>query len=240
MKGVITLLIVMFLFSVDVFAVQKVVDPVSTASFRDVWLPWIQLSLVVGAWIYMFSVNKNINSKIRRVKSGLEHKLESLKFEKSQGRMSTAEIESLISASPVLKKVKEECGNLRTEVEKLQYAAPNMLTTAPVESYQSSTFYMTGPTSNYFPSSARSDNRENTVYKFTLQPGGNEAWFELHTTGASINEIIKVIESYIKPACDEENLPFNGTRSIATVKQGVAILENEKWIIKNKAVIRYE
>jgi hypothetical protein len=53
-------------------------------------------------------------------------------------------------------------------------------------------------------------------------------------------EIVQLAESYIKAACDEENLPGNPVKNILTKRSGQAILEGDKWVIKRKALIRYE
>ena len=99
---------------------------------------------------------------------------------------------------------------------------------------------MAGPVNNYFPISAKSDRKEGTVYKFTVKGNKQEATFELHTSGAPVKEIIGMVESYIKPACDEDNLANINAKNIITKRQGIAILEGDKWIIKTKALIRYE
>lgn len=101
-------------------------------------------------------------------------------------------------------------------------------------------FYMAGPVNNYFPNSAKSFTKDNTVYRFKVSPNKQDAEFELHTSGAPINEIVQLAESYIKAACDEENLPSYPVKNIITKKAGQAILEGDKWIIKSKALIRYE
>lgn len=101
-------------------------------------------------------------------------------------------------------------------------------------------FYMTGPVNNYFPTAAKSMRKEDTVYKFIISANRQEATFEIHTAGAPVNEIVKRNESYLKPACEEENLPDNNTKNIITIKKGNAVLEGDKWVIKTKAVIRYE
>ncbi|GAA3944087.1 hypothetical protein GO495_22645 [Chitinophaga oryziterrae] len=206
------------------------------------WTSWLSLGLIVGMGMYVFRTNGNIRDRLWKIQKHLDAQKANLQWEKAkyQAGINSAEVEHLINTSPTLKKIQEEYASLKSNMEKLQQPAPEVVPVIPAEEPPGATFYMTGPTNNYFPSSARSNNRENTVYKFILQPGGNEARFELHTTGASISEIIKVVESYIKPACDEENLPSSGTRNIVTRTPGRAILENEKWIIKDKAIIRYE
>ena len=101
-------------------------------------------------------------------------------------------------------------------------------------------FYMAGPVNNYFPISAKSSSKDNTVYKFQVSANRQEASFEIHTDGAPVMEIVRSAQSYIKPACDEQNLPGANVRNIVTVQSGEAILEGNKWVIKNKALIRYE
>ncbi|OMP81019.1 hypothetical protein [[Flexibacter] sp. ATCC 35208] len=209
------------------------------------WASCLSMLLIIGMGIYVFITNSNIHRRLWGIEKKLNKMGMPLDWEKakSPAGITPTEVERLIACSPVLKSIQDEYATLKEHVEKLQQPAPRVVAmNTPVipEESAGGTFYMTGPTGNSFPSSARSNHRENTVYKFYLQPGGTEARFELHTTGASINDIIKVIESYIKPACDEENLPMPGTRNIVTRKQGVAFLENDKWIIKAKAVIRYE
>jgi hypothetical protein len=101
-------------------------------------------------------------------------------------------------------------------------------------------FYMGGPVNNYFPITAKSSSKDNTVYRFQVSANRQEASFELHTAGAPVMEIVRSAQSYIKPACDEENNPGPNVKNIVTVRPGMAILEGDKWIINNKALIRYE
>lgn len=205
------------------------------------WLPWLSLVIAVGMGVYVIWANSKMRVRLKKIENKKDDNFLGMTRDKPSPGISSLEVESLITSSPVLKKIQEECNAIRGMVEKLQPAAKVIhIHNNPVTPVEDSTFYMTGPTSNYFPANARSSHKENTVYKFVLQPGGNEAKFELHTMGASVSEIIKVIESYIKPACDEENLPHPGTRNIVTKQPGVAILESDKWMIKSKAIIRYE
>ena len=101
-------------------------------------------------------------------------------------------------------------------------------------------FYMSGPVNDYFPNSAKSLTKENTVYKFKVSANRQEAEFELHTTGAPVKEILQLVESFIKAACDEENQPNFSVRNIVTKRRGQVILDGDKWVIKRKALIQYE
>ena len=129
-----------------------------------------------------------------------------------------------------------------TPIQLSKAPQPNMAAPQPARQEPPATevFYMGGPVSNYFPANVKSLSKENTVYKFTVKANKEEALFELHTAGAPIKEIVSLSESYIKPACDEENIPPATVRNIVTAKPGLALLEGDKWMIKNKALIRYE
>ena len=107
-------------------------------------------------------------------------------------------------------------------------------------SNNSNIFYMKFPVENYFSDNYKSLTKENTIYKFFLKPNKNEAEYEIHTEGVKIGEIISMVERTIKTGCDEDNNPSNNTRSIKTINKGIASLEGDKWIIKRKALIRYE
>lgn len=101
-------------------------------------------------------------------------------------------------------------------------------------------FYMAKPVDNYFHESAKSSISDGTIYKFEISDNPGFASYEVHTLGAPINEIIKRAETYILPACDEDNLATLQTKSIITVKRGTVKFESNKWIILTKALIKYE
>ena len=160
------------------------------------------------------------------------------------------EVEKLISNSNVIAELNEAISKLQLRVSKLEgkgvAAAPvppiggKMKQKASQDGVTGDVFYMAGPVNNYFPNSAKSMTKDNTVYKFKLNANKQEAEYELHTSGAPIMEIVQLAESYIKAACDEENLPTYPVKNIITKKAGQAILEGDKWVIKSKALIRYE
>lgn len=101
-------------------------------------------------------------------------------------------------------------------------------------------FYMAKPVENYFPVSAKSTSPADTVYRFKVGSNSNTATYEVHTLGAPLNEIIKRSETYLIAGCVEDNISNEQTKRITTLKDGTVKLENNKWIITNKALIRYE
>ncbi len=100
-------------------------------------------------------------------------------------------------------------------------------------------FYMTKPVENYFPVQAKSTNPSETVYKFTIGHNKLTAEYVIHTLGAPISEIIKRSETYLVPGCTEENSTFSSAKKIETKRPGKVQLEGDKWVILEKAIIRY-
>lgn len=101
-------------------------------------------------------------------------------------------------------------------------------------------FYMKYPVENSFSNNHKSLSKENTIYKFFLKANKNEADFEIHTEGVKIEEIISMVQRAIKSGCEEDNNPSNNTQKIKTITRGSVSLEGDKWVIKHKALIRYE
>lgn len=155
------------------------------------------------------------------------------------------QVEMLVANHPKWESSEEEINALLGRLETLEAAgreaAPPQANTYKKEKRPpTETFYMTFPVGNYFPITAKSETRDNTIYKFRVRPNKTEADFEVHTAGAPMQELIGMVQTYIKPACDEENMPSAQVRTIVTTQAGLAALEGDKWIIKKKALIRYE
>jgi hypothetical protein len=158
--------------------------------------------------------------------------------------LNSRDVEKMVMSTNLFQSISKDIAVLKHQMKNIK---PNKSTNtqpsqqpAKQEALASEIFYMAGPVNNYFPNTAKSPTKENTVYKFKLKDNKQEATYEIHTLGAPVNEILSMAESYIKPACDEENLPTLGVRNIITKKLGTASLDGDKWIIKTKAIIKYE
>ena len=216
---------------------------------------WVLLPLVLivvgGVWVYrkLDHLSEQMAARKREFRSVSENY-----FNESKKGIDRREIEKLIADSRVLGDLSQAISGLQQRLSELEgkitaprpvvrdapqvVSRPEPARTEPTR--PADIFYMAGPVNNYFPNSAKSLTRDNTVYQFKVSGNQQEAEFELHTLGAPVMEIIRSAQSYIKPACDEENLPHNNVRNIVTIKKGRAVLEGDKWLIKNKALIRYE
>lgn len=210
---------------------------------------WTLLPLLVCLALLLLLMNMvlKLGDRIERRKEEIEKLNYSKPVGNSQNgssQISLRDIEKMVINSDTIQRLCHEIEDLKKSLEVKKSDNVNFVT--PVTQYTkqatptNETFYMAGPVSNYFPNTAKSQTKENTVYKFIVKPNSQEANYEIHTLGAPINEILSMVESYIKPACDEENIPSGSVKNITTKKQGSAILEGDKWMIKTKAVIRYE
>lgn len=218
----------------------------------DLWV-LLPVVLVIGfgvvVWRRMDAMKDELRSRKRELRSFTEN------YGKAGGAalrpavVDRREVEKILVDSKVLMELKQAVGKLQQQVAQMEQRKGKVVEPVKVKPVvaaatlgvaASDVFYMAGPVNNYFPNSAKSLTKDNTVYRFKLSANQQEAEYELHTQGAPIMEIVQLAESYIKAACDEENLPGNPVKNILTKRSGQAILEGDKWVIKRKALIRYE
>jgi hypothetical protein len=105
-------------------------------------------------------------------------------------------------------------------------------------------FYMAAPAGNYFLNANKVEKKDaGSLYKFIVSPNSSEAEFEIDLSGIDTENIKGLMmqrQDYIKPACDEENTPSANSTTIITKTKGRVLLQDGKWIIKEKALVRYE
>jgi hypothetical protein len=218
----------------------------------DFWV-LLPIVLVIGGgvvvWRRMNSMKEELRSRKRELRSFTDNYGKGGGSGLKPAGLDRRELEKALGDSKVLIELTAAVSKLQQQVSQLE--GKKMRAVEPVRGKSlavslaaappvTDVFYMAGPVSNYFPNSAKSLTKDNTVYRFKLSANQQEAEYELHTQGAPIMEIVQLAESYIKAACDEENLPGNPVKNILTKRPGHAILEGDKWVIKRKALIRYE
>ena len=209
---------------------------------------WVLLSygLVIAVAVYTYLVVRPKLDRHRDEIESLKNRFSTYVKNNPQPAVNDVkkQVEMLVAGHPKWGDAQEEINALVSRLETLEAARQTTPAVqepgAKKEKRSIEIFYMTYPVNNYFSNSARSDSRENTIYKFKVRPNKTEADFEVHTAGAPIQDLISMVQTYIKPACDEENMPSPQVRTIVTSQAGLAVLEGDKWIIKKKALIRYE
>jgi hypothetical protein len=163
--------------------------------------------------------------------------------------ISKAEFEKNLGNSERFESLHNELEKLRIQLANLDKpkSISNQIQQGESNSIQSNSvntsndiFYMKYPVENSFSNNHKSITKENTIYKFLIKSNKTEADFEIHTDGVKIEEIISMVEKAIKSGCEENNNPTNNTKNIRTLKAGLVTLEGDKWVIKRKAMIKYE
>lgn len=158
--------------------------------------------------------------------------------------------------SAELRDVKNRIRDLEAQIEKIKSQIINL---NPVSNYTAQTIQPTIQeikqpeviTQTFFLSTPNSDGSFNessslstykdgaTIYRFT-KTGNNRAKFQIDEKDASTRLALQYPDKNIDPVCDAVNA-FNPMASkITTVEPGAAELIGSKWIVNNKAKIRYE
>ena len=78
-----------------------------------------------------------------------------------------------------------------------------------------------------------------TFYIFSINANEITASFEFWNNPDAIKYAIDKPYSHIEPACDSLNVHNSYANQIVTVEKGQAVLEDNKWIVKTKAKIKY-
>lgn len=80
-----------------------------------------------------------------------------------------------------------------------------------------------------------------SVYKFTTNDIDHYvAYFSFVNDQQTMNRAIWSPETYLEPVCENDN-PYNSNASyIKTIKQGKSTKTENKWVVEEKAIIRYE
>lgn len=90
-----------------------------------------------------------------------------------------------------------------------------------------------------FNASDITENKDGKFYKFLIKDN-NQAEFEFFNTENSAIRAVNAPDSFLYPACEETEPLNQNAKKIITNKPGIAIKQDDKWIVKEKAQITYE
>ncbi len=79
-----------------------------------------------------------------------------------------------------------------------------------------------------------------STYQFTKLENTDQAEFEIIDDSDTIQRALNYYDTLIKLVCDSENGFFPEAKKIVKCKPGVLLKEGDKWIVFQKAIIRYE
>ncbi len=78
-----------------------------------------------------------------------------------------------------------------------------------------------------------------SFYEFSINTDGTSATFKFWNNADAVKHAIDKPHSHIEPACEPINARDSYATQIVTVEPGVAVLEDNKWMVKSKAKIKY-
>ena len=146
--------------------------------------------------------------------------------------------------------------DLESQINKLNNAIEKLREPIPAQSLSPSSFiqetkhpetkteilFLSTPNSDgsFNESSASNTYKDGaSIYKL-MKTGNSKANFQIDEKETSIKLALQYPDKNIDPVCDAENAFNPRANRISTIKMGEAELQNGKWIINSKAVIRYE
>lgn len=105
-------------------------------------------------------------------------------------------------------------------------------------------FYMSTPSpDSSFEADQGSDSFRNTIslYKFTVNANNPaKATFMFDSDAVGISDSLNNPKTFIEPVCYQANDAFPGARQIITTQPGTAEKRNNKWVVVDKAKIKYQ
>jgi hypothetical protein len=79
-----------------------------------------------------------------------------------------------------------------------------------------------------------------SIYKFVINEDPDQAKFYIFQDPNNMERAINYFSSILEKVCRSENA-FNPLgKAIKTIEPGIAVLSNNKWVVKEKALIRYD
>lgn len=216
----------------------------------NLWNFWtiILLLILLGLIISVFRLSDKISSTLR----GIHREIERFK-------------QQLLTPSSLVpqnthhqRKIEEKLERLKEKIDKLESfnnfkkeSTTNesnevILNVSKSKEPEITSFYMATPDkSGFFNLSSQHNSFKQgaTYYKFYIDKSNNskgKAEFEFFSDDYGIKASANYPQTYIEPACDPQNAQNPNAKSIVTIAKGKAEEQGDKWIVTQKAKIKYE
>jgi hypothetical protein len=106
------------------------------------------------------------------------------------------------------------------------------------------TFFMPSPDNDgNFDNRKKSEHfiPSESIYKFIMNENSDkEAEFYIHQDPNNMERAINYYSSILEKVCKSENAFDPRGKSVVTIEPGVAVLDGNKWVVKEKALVKYE
>ncbi|OAD45910.1 hypothetical protein LPB303_06380 [Polaribacter atrinae] len=232
---------------------NSIINKEDTNQLKSTFFPnWLLFALILLAFIILFIYNyisnKKLNERIDRRLSKSEYEQSKIQFNPSNNRNKSN------NSRPErdIKDIYDKISKLNLDIERLQNSNTNssvsgMQKTSQVKSIsqpkpketQKFAFAKTPVSDKVFNAFDVNDDKDGKFYKFTLKEN-NQAEFQFFNTENSAKRALNAPDSFLYPACEETEPLNQNAKKIITIKPGIAIKQDDKWIVKEKAQITYE
>lgn len=216
----------------------------SESTFFPNWLLFVLIFLAfIILFIYNYSSNKKLNERIDRRLSKSEYEQSKIQFNPSNSRN---------KSNSHFERIYQKISDLNIAMERLQNSniissASSMHKTGQVKNIsqpkpkenQKFVFAKTPIEDKVFNAFDVTDDKDGKFYKFLLKEN-NLAEFEFFNSENSAKRALNAPDSFLYPACEETEPLNQNANKIITIKPGIAIKQENKWIVKEKAQITYE
>lgn len=226
---------------------NSIINREGTAQTENSFIPnWLIYVLILLTFIILFSYNylnnKKLNERIDRRLSKSEYQQSKIKIDTRNNRSE--------KNSSFEKDINQKIEDVNLAIRKLQTEntsnKPSIITQKKNQNIQSKPkveirkIYAKAPNEKgVFKSSDVNENKDGKFYIFTLI-NNSEAQFEFFNTQNNAIQAVDSPEIFLFPVNDSVTALNQNAKRIITNKPGIAIKQDEKWIVKEKAQITYE
>lgn len=206
----------------------------------------ILIIIVLAILLYRYIlILRDEHASLKNKGRTIERKLDILDDKQQKLHRQLAEIE--ISFQKVRAKLERwEEQNINQPSEEIQLIKPGIETerVKPENENKSEVFFMPAPDNE-----GVFDNRKKSrhfipaesVYKFISDPHESQkASFMIYEDANNMERAINYYSSILEKVCKADNAFNPHKKIVSTISPGIAILENNKWIVKEKTLVRYE
>jgi hypothetical protein len=197
--------------------------------------------------VVYFILNQKLNKKIREQRSKIEDHKNQLKSTYNNHSDSNNSINNLQSK---IKELDKQITDLKIKLEqkendKTEFNEPIINVIPEVsnpEKIEAKIKYFKAPISDgSFSKNHQSDTIEfaNTMFKFEIQKDEKRAKFEFCGDEKVIKHAINFSDLNIEKVCDYVNTKNNFRTQIINIEPGIVELDGNKWIVKQKAKIKF-
>lgn len=218
----------------------------SESTFFPNWLLFVLILLAfIILFIYNYLSNKKLNERIDRRLSKSEYQ-ETIKSSnpsnnsnRTNSRFEKDTLKNIEEINEAIRRLQmaSSSSNLASSSSQKKVEKIN-LESVPKEP-QKFVYAKTPIADKVFNAFDVTDDKDGKFYKFLLKEN-NLAEFEFFNSGNSAKRALNAPDSFLYTACEETEPLNQNANKIITIKPGIAIKQENKWIVKEKAQITYE